>query len=62
LGVLYLALRAFSSFLKRERVPHLRLRADYGVENVVIEAKSPLGRVKDRESAGKFSPLLPHPH
>jgi hypothetical protein len=60
--VLFLVLRAFSSFLKRERVIHVRLKANYGVENIVIEAKSPLGRVKDRKNVGKFSPLLPHRH
>jgi len=56
-------------------VAHIRLEADYGVENVVIEAKAPCGRVKDREvkneelhagltgvGVGRFSPLLPHCH
>jgi hypothetical protein len=62
LGVLFLVLRAFSSFFEEVRAPHVRLKANYGVENVVIEAKSHLGRVKDRESVGKFYPLLPHRH
>ena len=58
------------------RVPHIRLKADYGVEDIVIEAKSPCWRVTDRKqvkkymksyaltgvSFGKFSPLLPHCH
>jgi len=48
LGVPYLALRAFSS-LEEVRVPHTRLKADYGFENIVIEAKSPCGRAKGRE-------------
>jgi hypothetical protein len=58
-------------------VPHICLKADYGVENVVIEAEAPCGRVEDREQVkkyeelhasltgvgvGKFSPLLPHCH
>ena len=56
------------------RVSHICLKADYGVENIVIEAEASCGRVKDREvknheelhagltgvSVGKFSPLLPH--
>jgi hypothetical protein len=63
-------------FFFEERVPYICLKADYGVEDIVIEAKSPCGRVKDREqvkkymksytltgvSVGKFSPLLPHCH
>jgi hypothetical protein len=35
-------------------IPHVRLKADYGAENVVIEAKSPLGRAKDREQVKKY--------
>jgi len=31
------------------RVSHICLEADYGVENIVIEAEAPCGRVKDRE-------------
>jgi hypothetical protein len=31
-----------------ERVPHIRLKADYGVEDIVIEAKSPCGRVREQ--------------
>jgi len=52
--VLYLVLRVFSSFFEEVRVPHIRLKADYGVENIVIEAKSPCGRVKDREQVKKY--------
>jgi hypothetical protein len=37
------------SFLEEVRVPHTRLKADYGFENIVIEAKSPCGRAKGRE-------------
>jgi hypothetical protein len=36
------------------RVPHIRLKADYGVKNIVTEAKSPCGRVKDREQVKKY--------
>ena len=52
LGVLYLVLRMFS-FFEEVRVPHIRLKTDYGVENIVIEAKSPCGRVTDREQVKK---------
>jgi len=31
-------------------IPYVRIKADYGVENIVIEANSPLRRVKDRAS------------
>ena len=31
-------------FFEEVRVLHIRLKADYGVENIVIEAKSPCGR------------------
>jgi hypothetical protein len=56
------------------RFPHIRLKADYGVEDIVIEAKSPCGRVREQVrkymrsytltgvSVGKFSPLLPLRH
>jgi len=37
LGVLYLVLRVFSSFFEEVRVPQIRLKADYGVENIVID-------------------------
>ena len=30
------------------RVPHIRLKAVYGVEDIVIEAKSPCGRVREQ--------------
>ena len=30
------------------RVSHIRLKADYGVEDIVIEAKSPCGRVREQ--------------
>ena len=30
------------------RVPHIRLKADYGVEDIVIEAKSTCGRVREQ--------------
>ena len=36
------------------RVPHIRLKADYGVEDIVIEVESPCGRVKDREQVKKY--------
>jgi len=39
------------------RVPHIRLKADYGVEDIVIEAKPPCGRVKDREQVKKYEEL-----
>jgi hypothetical protein len=58
LGVLYLVLRVFSSFL---RVPHIRLKADYDVEDIVIEAKSPCGRVKDRGQVKKYMKRLYSP-
>jgi len=48
--VLYLVLRMFSFFEEA----HIRLKADYGVENIVIEAKPPCGRVKDREQVKKY--------
>ena len=35
------------------RVSHIRIKADYGVEDIVIEAKSPCGRVTDREQVIK---------
>jgi len=41
-------------FFFEERVPHIRLKADYGVEDIVIEVKSPCGRVKDRERVKKY--------
>ena len=41
-------------FFEEVRVPHIRLKADYGVENIVIEAKSPCGRVTDREQVKKY--------
>jgi hypothetical protein len=56
LGVLYLVLRMFSPFL---RVPHIRLKADYGVEDIVMEAKSPRGRV--REQVKKYMKRLCSP-
>ena len=34
------------------RVPHIRLKTDYGVKNIVIEA--PYGRVKDGEQVRKY--------
>jgi hypothetical protein len=43
-----------SFFLGGEGFPHIRLKADYGVEDIVIEAKSPCGRVKDREQVKKY--------
>jgi hypothetical protein len=52
--VLYLVLRVFGSFFGEVRVPHIRLKADYGVEDIVIESKSPCGRVKDREQVKKY--------
>ena len=39
------------------RIPHIRLKADYGVEDIVIEAKPPCGRVKDREQVKKYEEL-----
>jgi len=36
-------------FFEEVRVPHIRLNADYGVENIVIGAEASCGRVKDRE-------------
>jgi len=54
LGVLYLALRAFSFFFEEASVPHIRLKADYGFENIVIEAKAPCGRAKGREQVKKY--------
>ncbi len=56
--MLYPVLRVFSPFL---RVPHIRLKADYGVENIVIEAKSPCGRVTDREQVKKCMKRLCSP-
>ena len=53
LGVLYLALRVFS-FFEEVRVLHIRLRADYGVENIVIEAKSSCERVTEGEQVKKY--------
>jgi hypothetical protein len=41
-------------FFEGVRVPHIRLKADYGVEDIVIEAESPCGRVKDREQVKKY--------
>ena len=41
-------------FFFEVRVPHIRLKADYGVEDIVIEAKSPCERVKDREQVKKY--------
>jgi hypothetical protein len=35
-------------FFGEVRVPHIRLKADYGVEDIVIEAKSPCGRVREQ--------------
>ncbi|MEJ2771236.1 hypothetical protein [Stygiolobus sp. CP8521M] len=42
-------------FFFEERVPHIRLKTDYGVEDIVIEAKSPCGRVTDREQVKNSS-------
>jgi hypothetical protein len=36
------------------RISHIRLKADNGVEDIVIEAKSPCGLVKDREKVKKY--------
>jgi len=36
---------------------HIRLKADYGVEDIVIEAKPPCGRVTDREQVKKYEEL-----
>jgi hypothetical protein len=33
---------------------HIRLKADYGVENIVIEAETPCGCAKDREQVKKY--------
>jgi hypothetical protein len=41
-------------FFEEVRVSHIRLKADYGVEDIVIEVKSPCGRVKDRERVKKY--------
>jgi hypothetical protein len=38
-----------SVLFEEVRVSHICLEADYGVENIVIEAEAPCGRVKDRE-------------
>jgi hypothetical protein len=35
-------------FFGEVRVPHIRLKADYGVEDIVIEVKSPCGRVREQ--------------
>ena len=51
------ALSGFESvqfFFEEVRVPHIRLKADYGVENIVIEAKSPYRHVTDREKVKKY--------
>jgi len=53
-GVLYPVLRVFNSFFEEVRVPHIRLKGDYGVENIVIEAKSPYRHVTDREKVKKY--------
>ena len=42
----------FSSFFEEVRVPHIRLKADYAVEDIVIEA--PCGSVTDREKVKKY--------
>jgi len=42
------------SFFEEVRVPHIRLKADYSFENIVIEAKAPCGRVKGREQVKKY--------
>jgi len=34
--------------------PHIGLRADYDVENIVIEAEAPCERVRGREQAKKY--------
>jgi len=44
-------------FFEEVRIPHIRLKADYGVEDIVIEAKPPCGRVKDREQVKKYEEL-----
>ena len=36
------------------KVPHIRLKADYGVENIVIEAEAPCGRAKGREQVKEY--------
>ena len=36
------------------KVPHIRLKADYGVENIVIEAEAPCGRDKGREQVKEY--------
>ena len=41
----------FSPFL---RVSYIRLKADYVVEDIVIEAMSPCWRVTDREQVKKY--------
>jgi len=44
----------FSSFFEEMRIPHIRLKADYGFENIVIEAETPCGRAKGREQVKKY--------
>jgi hypothetical protein len=39
-------IESVQSFFEGVRVPHIRLKADYGVEDIVIEAKSPCGALR----------------
>jgi len=34
-------------FFEEMKVPHIRLKADYGFENIVIETETPCGCAKD---------------
>jgi len=36
------------------RVPHIGLRADYGVESIVVEAEAPCGRARGREQVKEY--------
>ena len=36
-------------FYEEMKVPHLRIKADYGVENIVIEAEVPCKRDRGRQ-------------
>jgi hypothetical protein len=54
-------IESVQSFFEGVRAPHIRLKADYGVEDIFIEAKSTCGRVTDREQVKKYMKRLYSP-